>query len=92
MYEEYFSEYSTPLEIVLPDELDYFDRHLQWRLFHAIAILENTNYTMKATFWLPIFLDFLKNKRNTERFFVNSASLHGKMVRFPQHPAYRFVG
>lgn len=60
MYEEYFTEYSTPLEIVLPDELDYFDNQLQSRLFHAIAILEDTNHTMKAIFWLPVFLDFLK--------------------------------
>uniref|UniRef100_A0A5S6P809 SSD domain-containing protein n=1 Tax=Brugia malayi TaxID=6279 RepID=A0A5S6P809_BRUMA len=89
MYEEYFSEYSTPLEIVLPDELDYFDSHLQWRLFRAIAILENTNYTMKPTFWLPVFLDFLGNRNNTERFVVNSTSFHGNMTRFLQHPAYR---
>ncbi|VDN81412.1 unnamed protein product [Brugia pahangi] len=93
MYEEYFSEYSTPLEIVLPDELDYFDSHLQWRLFRAIAILENTNYTMKPTFWLPVFLDFLGNRSNTERFVVNSTSFHENMTSFLQHPAYRhFAG
>ncbi|EJW76654.1 hypothetical protein WUBG_12434, partial [Wuchereria bancrofti] len=93
MYEEYFSQYNTPLEIVLPDELDYFDSHLQWRLFRAIAILENTNYTTKPTFWLPVFLDFLGNKNNTEGFVVNSTSFHENMIRFLQHPAYRhFAG
>uniref|UniRef100_A0A1I8E9I4 SSD domain-containing protein n=1 Tax=Wuchereria bancrofti TaxID=6293 RepID=A0A1I8E9I4_WUCBA len=85
MYEEYFSQYNTPLEIVLPDELDYFDSHLQWRLFRAIAILENTNYTTKPTFWLPNS----RNKNNTEGFVVNSTSFHENMIRFLQHPAYR---
>uniref|UniRef100_A0A0R3RGD4 SSD domain-containing protein n=1 Tax=Elaeophora elaphi TaxID=1147741 RepID=A0A0R3RGD4_9BILA len=89
IYEEYFSKYGTPLEIVLPDELNYFDRHLQWRLFHAIAILENTSHTMKATFWLPVFLDFLKSENNTKRFVSNLTSLHEKMTNFLQHPAYR---
>ncbi|VDO30314.1 unnamed protein product [Onchocerca flexuosa] len=97
IYEEYFSAYSTPLEIVLPDESDYFDRHFQWRLFHAIAILENTDYTMKATFWFSSFLDFLRQfsefiiliESNTERFVANSILLYEKMAQFLQHPAYR---
>uniref|UniRef100_A0A8R1Y0P5 SSD domain-containing protein n=1 Tax=Onchocerca volvulus TaxID=6282 RepID=A0A8R1Y0P5_ONCVO len=93
MYEEYFSAYSTPLEVVLPDESDYFDRHFQWRLFHAIAILENTDYTMKATFWFSSFLDFLRQiESNTERFIANSTLLYEKLAQFLQHPAYRHFG
>uniref|UniRef100_A0A915PLP0 SSD domain-containing protein n=1 Tax=Setaria digitata TaxID=48799 RepID=A0A915PLP0_9BILA len=84
MYEEYFSEYNAPLEVVLANELDYFDHHLQRRILHAIAILENTNYTMKASFWLPVFLDFLRNQSNTD-----SISLQENLARFLHHPAYR---
>ncbi|VDK34392.1 unnamed protein product [Gongylonema pulchrum] len=88
MYEEYFSEYSSPLEVVLVGELDYFDRHFQLRIMRAAALLEDTSYTLKASFWLPAFLDFVRHQTNKELSAANSGTVMKKLARFLRHPGY----
>ncbi|VDN06106.1 unnamed protein product [Thelazia callipaeda] len=92
MYEKYFSEYHPPLEIVLPDKVDYFDVKVQRRVLRAVEFLENTSYTMTASFWLPVFLDFLQkngNKMNTEVFREDSDSFEKNITNFLQNPAHK---
>uniref|UniRef100_A0A914WFU1 SSD domain-containing protein n=1 Tax=Plectus sambesii TaxID=2011161 RepID=A0A914WFU1_9BILA len=58
IYERYFATYSTSLEVVISNQIDYTDYGTQVALMEAITQFENTPFTLTADFWLRDFLYF----------------------------------
>ncbi|VDM42383.1 unnamed protein product, partial [Toxocara canis] len=96
VYEKYFWEYTVPMEVLIMGQLEYSAPATRHNLLHAISTIENSEYSLKASFWLSEFNEFLRgesvNVEEVRRLLHNDEKhlfyAYLKDV-FLRHPAYR---
>uniref|UniRef100_A0A915CJZ1 Patched domain-containing protein 3 n=2 Tax=Parascaris univalens TaxID=6257 RepID=A0A915CJZ1_PARUN len=96
VYEKYFSDYTIPMEVLIDGNVEYSSPTIRHNILRAVKAIENSEYTLRASFWLDDFHSFLRKES------VNSDEAR-RLLRsdekrlfytyltdvFLRHPAYR---
>ncbi|KHN80051.1 Patched domain-containing protein 3 [Toxocara canis] len=83
VYEKYFWEYTVPMEVLIMGQLEYSAPATRHNLLHAISTIENSEYSLKASFWLSEFNEFLRQYTDDIAFVsLANGSLYINSTRF----------
>uniref|UniRef100_A0A0M3IQK3 SSD domain-containing protein n=1 Tax=Ascaris lumbricoides TaxID=6252 RepID=A0A0M3IQK3_ASCLU len=97
VYEKHFSEYTVPMEVLIDGNLEYSSPTIRHNILRAANAIENSEYSLKASFWLNDFHNFLRKESinsNEARRLLRSDEKRLFYTYltdvFLRHPAYRY--